>query len=105
MGTPSLQTTSAAAAAATIPDDMRVSIVNAPGADAYPIAGFSWALIYKDQTDKAKGTALVNFINWSIHDGQALSEGLHYAKLPASLVSREEEMLKSITFQGEPLIK
>jgi len=102
---PSLQTTSAAAAAATIPDDMRVSIVNAPGADAYPIAGFSWALIYKDQTDKAKGTALVNFINWSIHDGQALSEGLHYAKLPASLVSREEEMLKSITFQGEPLIK
>lgn len=102
---PSLQSTSAAAASATIPDDMRVSIVNAPGAEAYPIAGFSWALIYKDQTDKAKGTALVNFINWAIHDGQALSEGLNYAKLPAGLVSREEGMLKSITFQGEPVLK
>lgn len=102
---PSLQTTSAAAAAATIPEDMRVSIVNAPGAEAYPIAGFAWALIYQNQTDKAKGTALVNFINWAIHDGQALSEGLHYAKLPANLVSREEGMLKTITFEGEPLLK
>jgi len=102
---PTLQSTSAAAAAATIPDDMRVSIVNAPGTDAYPIVGFAWALIYQDQTDKAKGTALVNFINWAIHDGQTLSEGLHYAKLPSNLVSREEEMLKSITFQGQPLMK
>jgi len=102
---PSLQSTSAAAAAATIPEDMRVSIVNAPGADAYPIAGFAWALIYQDQKDKAKGTALVNFINWAIHDGQNLSEGLHYAKLPASLVSREEAMLKSITSQGQPIMK
>lgn len=102
---PSLQTTSAAAAAATIPDDMRVSIVNAPGDEAYPIAGFSWALIYKDQADKAKGAALVNFINWSIHEGQDLAEGLHYAKLPPNLISREEGLLKSITFQGEALLK
>ncbi|HBV87974.1 MAG TPA: phosphate ABC transporter substrate-binding protein PstS [Desulfosporosinus sp.] len=102
---PSLQSTSAAAANATIPDDMRVSIVNAPGTDAYPIAGFAWALIYQDQTDKAKGTALVNFLNWAIHDGQALAEGLHYAKLPANLISREEELLKSITFQGQSLLK
>ncbi len=102
---PSLQSTSAAASAAKIPDDMRVSIVNAPSADAYPIAGFAWALVYQEQTDKAKGTALVNFLNWAIHDGQALSEELHYAKLPPNLVSREEELLKSITYQGEPLLK
>ncbi|EHQ90308.1 phosphate ABC transporter substrate-binding protein PstS [Desulfosporosinus youngiae] len=102
---PNLQSTSAAAAGATIPDDMRVSIVNAPGPDAYPIAGFAWALLYQDQTDKAKGAALVNFINWAIHDGQALAEGLHYAKLPGDLVGREEGMLKSITFQGQPLLK
>lgn len=102
---PSLQSTSAAAAAATIPEDMRVSIVNSPGADAYPIVGFTWALIYQDQKDKAKGTALVNFVNWSIHDGQNLSEQLQYAKLPASLVGREEAMLKSITFQGQLILK
>lgn len=102
---PSLQSTSAAAAAAKIPDDMRVSIVNAPGADAYPIAGFAWALVYQDQKDIAKGTALINFLNWAIHDGQNLSEELHYAKLPASLVSRVETMLKSVTSQGQPLLK
>lgn len=102
---PSLQSTSAAAAAAKIPDDMRVSIVNAPGAEAYPIAGFAWALVYQDIKDKAKGTALINFLNWAIHDGQNLSEELHYAKLPASLVSRVETMLKSVTSQGQPLMK
>lgn len=103
--TPTLESTSSAAAAAEIPADMRVSIVNAPGAESYPIAGFAWALIYQDQKDKAKGTALVNFINWSIHDGQNLSEDLHYAKLPAALVTREEAMLKSITSEGQPLLK
>jgi phosphate transport system substrate-binding protein len=102
---PSLQGASTAAAAAKIPADMRVSIVNAPGAEAYPISGFSWALIYQDQKDKVKGTALVNFLNWAIHDGQKLSEGLQYAKLPTALVTREETMLKTITSGGQPLLK
>lgn len=101
---PTLKSTSAAAATATIPEDMRVSIVNASGTDAYPIAGFAWALIYQDQKDDAKGTALVNFLNWAIHDGQNLSEELHYARLPESLVSRVETMLKSVTFQGEQIL-
>jgi len=102
---PSLKGASAAAAASKIPDDMRVSLVNAPGAETYPIAGFTWGLIYQDQKDKDKGTALVNFLNWSIHDGQALSEELLYAKLPAELVTREETMLKTITSGGQPLLK
>ena len=102
---PTLQGASAAAAASTIPDDMRVSIVNASGDDAYPIAGFSWALVYQNQTDQAKGAALVNFLNWQIHDGQSFSEDLQYAKLPDALVSREEAMLKTVTYQGQPLLK
>ena len=97
---PSLDSASAAAAAFQVPDDMRVNIVNAPGATAYPIAGFSWALIYQQQSDKAKGTALVNFLNWAIHDGQKLAPSMQYAPLPANLVSREEAMLKSVTYQG-----
>ena len=101
---PSLQGASATAAS-QIPADMRVSLVNAPGADTYPIAGFTWALLYQDQKDKAKGAALVKFLNWSIHDGQTISEGLLYAKLPADLVTREETMLKTITFEGQPLLK
>ena len=102
---PSLQGASAAASASKIPADMRVSIVNAPGADTYPIAGFTWALLYQDQKDKAKGAALVKFLNWSIHEGQTLSEGLLYAKLPLELVTREETMLKTITSEGQPLLK
>ncbi|TGE35194.1 phosphate ABC transporter substrate-binding protein PstS [Desulfosporosinus fructosivorans] len=102
---PSLKGASAAADATKIPDDMRVSLVNAPGADSYPIAGFTWALLYQDQKDKAKGAALVNFLNWSIHEGQTISEGLLYAKLPADLVTREEAILKTITNEGQPLLK
>lgn len=102
---PSAQGASAAAAAATIPDDMRVSIVNAQGADAYPIAGFTWGLVYQNQTDKTKGQALVNFLDWAIHDGQSLSEPLNYAKLPANLVQREEALLKTVVYNGDPLLK
>lgn len=102
---PSLHGASAAAAEAEIPDDMRVSIVDAPGAESYPISGFTWLLIYKEQTDLEKGTALVNLANWMIHDGQELNEGLDYARLPENLVAREEALLKTITYQGEPILK
>lgn len=102
---PSLEGASAAAAEAQIPDDMRVSIVNAPGADSYPISGFTWLLIYKNQTDKEKGTAVVNLANWMIHDGQELNEGLDYARLPENLVDRVETNLKTVNYQGESLLK
>lgn len=95
---PSLQGASAAAAQATIPDDYRVSIVNAPGDESYPISTFTWLLVYEKQTDKVKGEAVVRLIDWMIHDGQSLSEGLDYAKLPANLVTRIEGTLKTITY-------
>ena len=57
-----LSSVSEAGASAKMPDDFRVSItIIAPGADAYPAATFTWLLIYKTQTDKAKGQALVDF--------------------------------------------
>ena len=102
---PSAKGASAAAAAAQIPNDMRVSIVNAPGADAYPITGFVWGLVYQQQTDKDKGLDVVHFMNWAIHDGQSLGEALDYAKLPDNLVTRIEAMLKSVTYQGQALLK
>lgn len=102
---PSLKGASAAAAEAKIPDDYRVSIVNAPGDESYPISTFTWLLVYQNQTDKVKGEAVVRLINWMIHDGQSLSEGLDYAKLPPNLVTRIEGTLKTITYQGETLLK
>ncbi|KLU60831.1 phosphate-binding protein PstS precursor [Peptococcaceae bacterium CEB3] len=102
---PSLEGAAADAAAFTIPEDMRVNIVNAPGDAAYPISGFSWALVYQKQTDKAKGEALVNFLKWDFTKGQSLAPSLQYVPLPDNLTKREIDMLKTITYNGQPLLK
>jgi len=82
---PIIETTTAAAAGAAknMPGDFRVSITDAPGADAYPIASFTWLLVYKDQPNEAKGRALVKFLWWAIHEGQKYPPTLLYAPLPA----------------------
>src|SRR5229473_2453200 len=67
-------TAAAAASAATTPDDLRVSITNAAGADVYPISSYTYILAYKDQKDATKGKALVDFLWWGIHDGQQLAK-------------------------------
>ena len=96
-------TAAAAASAANTPDDLRVSITNAVGADAYPIASYTYILVYKDQKDAQKGKALVDFLWWGIHDGQAFGKELQYAPLPADIVKRAEGKINSITSGGSPL--
>jgi phosphate transport system substrate-binding protein len=103
---PSIQSTTAAAAGAAknMPSDFRVSLTNPPGDDAYPIASFTWLLVYKNQSDQAKGQALVKFLRWAIHDGQKYTSDLLYAPLPSQVVSQIEAKLKQITYQGKPLL-
>jgi len=96
-------TAAAAASAATTPDDLRVSITNASGADAYPISSYTYILAYKDQKDAAKGKALVDFIWWGIHDGEKYAKDLQYAPLPSEIVKRAEAKINSLTFGGKPL--
>jgi phosphate transport system substrate-binding protein len=102
---PTLEATSAAAAGAakTMPADYRVSIVDAPGKDSYPIAGLTWLLVYKDQKDEAKGKALVQFLKWAIHDGQKMEAALDYAPLPKPVVDMMDKTLRNITFKGKSL--
>ena len=57
-------TAAAAGAAVDIPADFRVSITNARGADAYPIASFTWLLLYEDPEDKAQGRQMQQFLRW-----------------------------------------
>ncbi len=95
---PSLEGASEAAAKSDIPDDMQVSVVNAPGEKTYPISAFSWVILYKDQKDKDKGEALVKLVKWMVHDGQNYSEGLDYAKLPQNMVDRIDKMLDTIKY-------
>jgi phosphate transport system substrate-binding protein len=102
---PSLDSITAAAAsvAGQIPDDMRVSLTNAPGATAYPISSFTYLLVYKDQPDQAKGKALVDFLWWAVHDGEQMARDLLYAPLPQEVVQKAEAKINSITWQGKPL--
>jgi phosphate transport system substrate-binding protein len=96
---PSVASTTAAAAgaAAALDKDIRSLIVNAPGADAYPIAGLTYILLYRSQSDAAKGKALVDFLNWAIHDGQKEADALLYAPLPPAIVQANEMALKTVT--------
>src|SRR5499433_2483284 len=102
----SIESTTAAAAGAAnnMPSDFRVSLTNAPGDSSYPIASFTWLLVYKDQPDEAKGKLLVKFLWWAIHDGQKYTADLLYAPLPAPVVKQIEARIRQITFQGKPLL-
>jgi phosphate transport system substrate-binding protein len=86
----------------TLPADLRYSITNAPGQNAYPIAGTTWVLAYADQSDAAKGKALAYFLWWVTHDGQQFSEKLLYAPLPAALVQKDEAQIKKMTCGSSP---
>ena len=101
---PSLDSASQAAVGVTLPDDMKVMLTNSSNANAYPIVGFTWILVYQHQTDKVKGTELVNMLWWAIHDGQTFNNGLTYPQLPAAAVAKAEAEIKSITFQGQSLL-
>jgi phosphate transport system substrate-binding protein len=86
-----------------------VSLLDAPGAESYPIASFSYVLLYKelstniDSMEKAR--ALAEFINWAITDGQQFASPLDYVPLPESVVQHNQESLRSLTFNGQPVFQ
>jgi phosphate ABC transporter phosphate-binding protein len=90
-------------------DWSKVSIVNAPGPNSYPIASFTYLLVYSDigkiteDIDKAK--ALVHLIHWMITDGQEFSKPLLYVPLSPAVVEIGKQALGMITFNGEQLWK
>ena len=111
---PSLNSTMAAVESyvATLPKGdgvwTDVTLVNAAGADSYPIASFSYLLLNKELStnpnlDQAKAKALVDFISWAITDGQKMAESLDYVPLPDGVVKLDQDTLKSLTFNGQPI--
>jgi phosphate transport system substrate-binding protein len=85
-----------AAAGATVPDDFRVSITNAPGPGVYPLSSFTWLLLYTEPSEKAQAKAMNEFVNWALTDGQKFATDLGYAPLPQNLVMRELLALEKI---------
>ncbi len=88
--------TAAAASVKNMPADLRVSITNAPGKDAYPISSFTWLLIPTQSKDANKGKILVDLVNWCETEGQKMTKALSYAPLPESVVAKVLEAIKQV---------
>ena len=103
---PTIASITAAAEGATAKlgtdSDYRISIVNAAGADAYPISSFTWLLVYEKQGDATKGQKLIDFMKWMYADGQQSAASLDYAPLPASLASQLATRLGTIQVGATP---
>ena len=96
-------TAAAAGAAAKLPanTDYRVSIVNASGKGAYPISSFTWLLVYRNQTDKAKGKQLIDFVRWALTEGEKSAATLDYAPIPATMAKQLIRQIGSVTIAAK----
>jgi phosphate transport system substrate-binding protein len=97
------------AANVTIPADGKILLTDTDAADGYPISGFSWVLLYKEQSynnrTQKQAEDLINLVNWMIHGGQKFSAALNYAPLSPTAVKTGEAILKSATFNGKEILK
>lgn len=105
--TPNIASTSAAGNV-QLPADSKIFLGNTDAAEGYPISGFTWALLYKEQgynnRSESRAQNLVKLLWWNIHDGQQYCQALNYAPLSPAAVSVAEAILKSATYNGKPLM-
>jgi phosphate transport system substrate-binding protein len=104
---PTTQGASAAAAGQAttgFPPDLRAIITDPPGAQSYPITGFSWDVVYQNQTEAAAGKSLASLLWWQVHAGQSYANDLSYAPLPDTVVKLDEAKIKLMQSGGTPLI-
>jgi phosphate transport system substrate-binding protein len=85
---------SAAAATGQDSGDFRISITNAPGKNAYPIASFTWFLTPKNFKAPAKRKRMAEFLDWALSSGQRQAAALGYVALPEELATREREVVR-----------
>jgi phosphate transport system substrate-binding protein len=103
---PSLASATAAAASAKFAKDtdFRVSITNAPGAQTYPIASFTWLLVRQDSKDAAKAKLLRDYLTWMITpEAQGMAGELKYAPLPAEVVALVKPRIAGLKANGKPI--
>ncbi len=102
-----LKAVSAAASGAPLPADTRVSLTNTAAANGYPISGFTWILVYRDQKygnrSEAQAKALVELLRWMTSDGQKFNELLDYGTLPDIAVTRAAALIKSMKYGTKAL--
>ncbi len=85
-------------------DKLAISIVNGPGKASYPIAGYTYLLIYMDQQDCVKAQKLLQFFEWALDpDGDKDATNLQYVTLPSEVKDQVKAKLSQVTCQGKPL--
>lgn len=97
--------TNAAASLKDLPADLRFSITDQLGPQAYPIAGTTWVLLYKTQPDAEQGKLVAAFVQWAITDGQKYATELDYAVLAKTLAQKAEAALRTVTCGGKPCLQ
>jgi phosphate transport system substrate-binding protein len=106
---PSIESVSAAGKG-EIPADTRVMITNSSAPDAYPISGFTWIILYKDQSynhrSLAQSRATLKLLSWMVGpEAQAIARKVNYAPLPEKVVKKAQVILHSVTYKGKPILK
>lgn len=106
---PSLESISAAARG-DIPEDTKVMLTCSSDPEAYPISGFTWLILYKEQNYNKRSLAqaqeTLNFLSWIIEkDAQALAQQVNYAQLPEKTVAQAKAILASVKYDGTPVLK
>jgi len=97
-------TAAAEGALADFPADFRAApIINGAGDPTYPIAAYTYLLVYEDQKDATKGQALLAFLYWALTDGQKEEKAIGYAPLPAEIQQKALDELHKITTGGSAI--
>jgi phosphate transport system substrate-binding protein len=102
---PCVETVTAAARDFDIPEDLRFSLTDTPGKDAYPISGTTWALVYQQQQDLTRAKTLVNFLVWALDEGQTRARSHNYAPLSPELRTLAINQVKKIAVNGNPIAR
>ncbi len=98
-----------AAANVKIPDDTNVSLTDTGAADGYPISSFTWLIFYKEQNyggrNLERAGALARMLLWMVSDGQKYVEPLQYAPLSKEAAAKSLKLVRSMTYNGKPILK
>jgi phosphate transport system substrate-binding protein len=98
---PSSSAGTAAAEAVAMPASLQTSLESAAAEDAYPLAAYTYLLVYAEVSDVRRGEALARFVWWAVHDGQRFTRALDYAPLPLSVVTQVEVSLHRLRAGGK----
>ena len=90
--------------------DTRTMITNSAAPDAYPISCFTWIILYKEQAyadrNQAQAEETLKLLNWMLDaEAQALTTKVNYSPLPEKAVKNAKALLKSVTYNGQPVLK